>query len=186
MGNNDFQTAATTRTAHQRREKRTDPLIESPHAGFNLNDLTEFAVWTLEQRGVDFSTALLGRTITLYNFATGSRCKNAEMLEFEYLATTDMTAKTLQTLAPAAGLDIITDKSKINQIGCRHTTTITHNRDVRICALASLSILECLRFMPSDKSGWGHSYFNFTNIDAYFGVPVITDPDQHDSRPTYT
>jgi hypothetical protein len=66
MGNNDFRTAATTTTAHQRREKRTDPLIESQHAVFNLNDLTEFVAWTLEQRGVEFNKALVGRTFTLY------------------------------------------------------------------------------------------------------------------------
>jgi hypothetical protein len=96
-------------------------------------------VWTLEQSGIHFGMALLGSTITLYNFATGFRCKNAEMLDFEYLATIDMTAKTLPTLAPAERLNIITDKSKINQIGRRHAMTIviTHNRDARI-ALASL------------------------------------------------
>jgi hypothetical protein len=91
--------------------------------------------------------ALIGRTIILVYCAAGSRCKNAEILDFEYMAATDMTANTLPTLAPATGLDVITDKSKINQIGRKHTTTITHNRDVRICALASLVTLDCLRFM---------------------------------------
>ncbi len=72
-------------------------------------------------------------------------------LDFEYLAATDMTANTLPTLAPATGLDVITDKSKINQIRRKHTTTIKHYGDVHICALASLVTLECLRFTPSDK-----------------------------------
>ena len=182
-GNNEFRTAATTTTADERREHHTDPLIESPQAGFSLDDLAEFSEWTLIQRDIDFFRAFTARTIILFNFAAGTRCKNLELLDFEYLCPTNMSARTLPTLEPITGIDVMTDKSKMNQVGRKHVCSIAVHRQTCFCSVASLAILEICRFLPRDKGGYGHPYFDFTAIKSYFGVPVIASRDSHDRKP---
>ena len=94
-----------------------------------------------------------------------------------------MSARTLPTLVPIAGIDVMTDKAKMNQVGRKHVCSIAVHREARLCAVASLAILEIVRFLPRDKGGYGHPYFNFAAIKSYFGVPVIASRDSLDRKP---
>ena len=148
-----------------------------------MHDLADFSEWTLLERDPDFYRAFTARTVVLFNFAAGTRCKNLKLLDFEYLCPTDVSALTLPTLVPIAGIDVMTDKAKMNQVGRKHVCSIAMHLEARQCAVASLAILKIVRFLPRDGDGYGHLYFDFTAIKSYFGVPVIASLDSLDRKP---
>ena len=123
------------------------------------------------------------RTVVLFNFAAGTRCKNLKLLDFEYLCPTDVSALTLPTLVPIAGIDVMTDKAKMNQVGRKHVCSIAMHLDAPLCAVASLAILKIVSFLPRDGDGYWHPYFDFAAIKSYFGVPVIESRDSLDQKP---
>ena len=183
QGNKDFPSVISKQKADLRRQHRVDPLMDSPEAGFNLDEFADFSEWALCQTSMCPVTALLAKSLITWNTATGTRGINSEKLTFEYLYPGRLGARTLPILESFPCLNVITDKSKINQVGTKHTVSVTFHRILTMCAISTLSLIEIIRFLPEEQGGWGAEYFDFYDLESYFGVPVFcTQRDKNSKR----